>query len=286
MHVVLRDGRRLGYAESGDPDGLPLLWFPGTPGSRYSGPADEHATRSAGVRLICIERPGFGVSDFLARRQFLDCPHDVTQVADALGIDRFAIAGISGAGPYLAACAHEIPERLTAVGLISCIGPLGPEGMTKRMPMYRRGVLRVVASASRVASYAAELGLLGRDPEKLYRRMTRGLSAGDRAILARPEVWDRQVASIAEALRPGARGFVRELILVTQPWGFRLCDIDIEVHMWHGTGDRSTPIEMGRYMAEQIPSCEASFYPDEGHFLIYDRWAEIVSTLADAAASS
>lgn len=286
MHVVLRDGRRIGYAESGDPDGLPLLWFPGTPGSRYSSPADEGATAAAGVRLVCVERPGFGVSDFLARRQILDWPSDAVQIADALGIDRFAIAGMSGAGPYLAACAHEIPERLTAVGLISCIGPLGPEGMTRNMPLYRRGVLRVVASASRVASYAAELNLLGRNPEKLYRRMTRGLSAVDRAILARPEVWDRQVASAAEAVRCGGRGFVRELILVTQPWGFRLCDIDIEVHMWHGGQDRSTPIEMGRYMAEQIPSCTTAFFPDEGHFLIYDRWSEIVSTLADAAASA
>ena len=285
MHVVLRDGRRIGIAESGDPDGVPLLWFPGTPASRFSCPADERATAAAGLRLVAIERPGFGVSDFNARRQILDWPSDVVQVADLLGFERFAIAGLSGAGPYLAACAHEIPHRLSAVGMISCFGPLGPEGMTARMPLYRRGVLRVVASASRVATGAAELGLLGRNPEKLYRRMTRGLSACDRVILARPEVWDRQVASAAEALRPGARGFVRELVLATQPWGFKLRDIDMAVHLWHGGMDRSTPIEMGRYMAEQIPACRAVFYPHEGHFLIYEHWPEIAATLAHAIAA-
>jgi len=117
--VTLPDGRRLAYTEWGLPDGKPLLYFHGTPGSRLWCP-DEDATAAAGVRLIAPDRPGFGRSDPQEGRTLADWPKDVEALADALHISSFAVVGVSGGGAYAAACAALIPRRLSGVAVVSC----------------------------------------------------------------------------------------------------------------------------------------------------------------------
>ena len=105
----LADGRRLGFAEYGASGGQPLLFFHGTPGARLvAGFAHQSALR-LNVRLIAPERPGFGRSDFQAGRRILEWPDDVAALADALGLERFAVAGVSGGAPYALACAWRLP---------------------------------------------------------------------------------------------------------------------------------------------------------------------------------
>jgi pimeloyl-ACP methyl ester carboxylesterase len=87
------------------------------------------------------------------------------------------------------------------------------------------------------------------------------------------------IASYAEATRAGLQGFAWEVCLVSRPWGFRLEEIPIEVHLWHGTEDSSTPLAMAQYMADTIPTCHATFLPGEGHFLVFTHWREILGTL-------
>ena len=67
------------------------------------------------MRLVVPNRPGIGGSAFLPNRRILDWFSDVLTLADTLGIERFAVAGVSGGGPYALACALSIPQRLTAV---------------------------------------------------------------------------------------------------------------------------------------------------------------------------
>ena len=124
--IRLGDGRRMGFAQYGDPAGRPLFFFQGTPSSRLLHP-DQTITRSLGVRHIQLDRPGFGLSDFQPGRTLLDWPDDVAKVADRLGIERFAVVGVSGGGPYVAACAYRIPQRLTAAAMVGSVAPLdGP----------------------------------------------------------------------------------------------------------------------------------------------------------------
>jgi pimeloyl-ACP methyl ester carboxylesterase len=110
--IRLRDGRRLGYAEWGDPDGRPLFYFHGWPGARVEGRLGDEAARAQGVRMIALDRPGMGLSDYQPRRTLVDWPDDVIQLAAAMGLDRFAVLGISGGGPYAAACAWKLSDRL------------------------------------------------------------------------------------------------------------------------------------------------------------------------------
>src|SRR5690348_5276825 len=91
--ITLPDGRRLAYREAGDPGGRPVLFC--------------HAlTGSLGVRLICADRPGIGASDPDPRASLLSVAADLQALADALGLERLAVVGHSGGGPYALALAH------------------------------------------------------------------------------------------------------------------------------------------------------------------------------------
>src|SRR3954465_14232198 len=122
--IRLRDGRRLGYAEWGGLGGPPVLYFHGWPGSRLEGRLADEAARGEGVRLIALDRPGMGLSDYQPRRRLVDWPDDVLQLATALGLERFAVLGISGGGPYAAVCAWKLPEQLTRAEIVSSLAPL------------------------------------------------------------------------------------------------------------------------------------------------------------------
>jgi pimeloyl-ACP methyl ester carboxylesterase len=100
----------------GNPTGSPVLLVHGGPGSRLLDP-DEDATAAAGVRLLTVDRPGYGGSDARPDPTLLGWADDVQALADRLGLDRFAVVGFSAGGGYALACAASMPERIGAVGL-------------------------------------------------------------------------------------------------------------------------------------------------------------------------
>ena len=108
----LESGRSLGYAEWGDASGFPLVHFHGSSSSRLEHPVQPEVLE--GVRLVTIDRPGHGLSEFQPERTLLDWPRDVAALTDHLGIERFAVSGWSAGGPYALACAYRMPEQLHA----------------------------------------------------------------------------------------------------------------------------------------------------------------------------
>jgi pimeloyl-ACP methyl ester carboxylesterase len=259
--------------EAGDPHGWPLFVFHGTPSSRLSPLPDANATRAAGARAIVLERPGFGVSSPQPGRRILDWPDDVAHVADALGIASFAVAGMSGAGPYLAACAFALPERVRAVGMLGVVCPLEIPGAMAGMTLRRRVLYRALPLAPHALSVLRALG-----PRGISRIMTGDVPACDEAILAR--IAAPYAAMKREAFRQGPTAFAEDLALAARPWGFPLGEIRVLVDLWHGELDVSTPPAMGRALAAALPRCRAHFVPNEGHFLAYARWPEILRALA------
>jgi pimeloyl-ACP methyl ester carboxylesterase len=118
--ITLRDGRTLAYAELGDPSGHPVLYFHGSPSSRLEPlMIGDETLRSHRLRVVAPDRPGMGGSDFVRGRRMTDWPADAAALADGLGLDRFSILGNSGGGPYVAACASRIPERLLSAVIVS-----------------------------------------------------------------------------------------------------------------------------------------------------------------------
>ena len=120
--IELRDGRTLAYSEWGDLRGRPVIHHGGRPGSRLLCP-DEQATDAAGVRLITIDRPGYGLSDPRPHRTYRDWVRDYVELAERLDLPACPVVGWSGGGPYALASA-VCPGRVTSVGLAAIETPL------------------------------------------------------------------------------------------------------------------------------------------------------------------
>mgnify|MGYP001817983446 CR=1 FL=1 len=197
-------------------------------------------------------------------------------MADELQINRFAVLGISGGGPYAAACAFKMPDRLAATGIVCGMGPSDAPGMVDgaswtvpgKPSILRRLVLMLTAMG------------LQRDPDQFLSRSKETFSATDRQLLDQPELARALIEGLQEAFRPGMGGAYQDAALYAQPWGFRLQDISARVHLWHGGQDNNVPVSVGQYVAEAIPGCNASFCDGEGHLTLpRNRIREILSTL-------
>jgi pimeloyl-ACP methyl ester carboxylesterase len=277
----LADGRRLGFAQYGAGAGQPLLFFHGTPGARLVAGLAHRSALRLNVRLIAPERPGFGRSDFQARRRILDWPDDVAALADALGLERFAVAGVSGGAPYALACAWRLPERVRAVGIVSGMTPL--DGPPPRPPVGRgrRLGLAAVRGLPWLArgAFGIAAPVVRRWPERALDLIAALAPAADAAILARPEVRPVLTQDMRAALRGGGRGAAHELALLGRPWGFCPGAIGTPVELWHGEADPAVPIAAARRLAARMPTCSPRFLSGAGHFWLVDHHEEVLATL-------
>jgi pimeloyl-ACP methyl ester carboxylesterase len=276
----LRDGRVLGYAEYGDSSGKPVFFFHGLPGSRRQRHPDDSIAIELGARIITVDRPGYGFSDFQPGRTLLDWPDDVAQFADALHIAQFAAIGLSGGGPYLLSCAYKMPERLTSATVISGMGPVdNPEAIKGMMGSMRLGLGLARSVPWELARLALEptARMVRRNPTVAKKLVPLSAPKADKEAFARPDIQAIDHEDLVEAYRNGARAAYWEVVMLATPWGFRLEDIDKKIYLWHGEDDTTVPIQMGRYVAHTVPDCEARFYPGQGHTLIYHYWREILT---------
>jgi pimeloyl-ACP methyl ester carboxylesterase len=278
--MKLRDGRILGYSEFGDPEGKPVFMFHGHPGSRREFSAFDAGDVAAelNARVIAVDRPGHGLSDFKPGRQILDWPDDVTELADALSVGQFAVLGVSGGGPYAAACAFKIPERLSATAIVSGMGPADAPGVKDGPAWFAAGKSSWVR---RLMLILMSFGLR-KKPEKFISKMHEAMTGPDKALLlAKPQLAGQVVENqFVEAFRSGVEGVHHEAGLFARPWGFRLQDITAEVHLWHGGKDNNVAVSVGHFVAGAIPNCQAIFHDDEGHLsLVYNHMRDILNVL-------
>src|SRR5260370_34619307 len=120
---------------------MPVFFFHGLPGARLQRYPDDAIAIASGARIIALDRPGLGLSSFQPGRKLLDWPGDVSELAGALSIDRFAAIGLSGGGPYMLARAYKIPWRLTSATVVSGLRSLDQTGGTRGMNLPGRLVL-------------------------------------------------------------------------------------------------------------------------------------------------
>ena len=281
--LTLRDGRRLGYSEFGAPRGRPILYCHGFPASRLEGCLAHESALRLGVRLIAPDRPGCGLSDFQPNRRITDWPRDLATLADAMGLDRFAMLGISGGAPYVIACAGAIPERLTAIGIVCGLGRADRSEHTADMNPIARASFAVARSAPAVSRLftRALAPVLRSSPWLILKLLSAQLPPSDREVLSEPAVFRMLSDSFKEALRQGGRGVALDLTLYARPWETAVEAIRVPCHLWHGEQDTTVPVTMGRRLAAALPDCSARFYPDEGHFsLPVRKLEEILATLA------
>jgi pimeloyl-ACP methyl ester carboxylesterase len=267
--LVLRDGRRLGDAECGAPMGKPLLYCHGWPSSRLEALLLHRVSADLGLRVIAPDRPGYGLSDPCPGRALLEWPKDIRELADGLEMQRFAVLGLSGGGPFASACAFGLPGRVTRLLLVCSVAPVDSPGVLEKMVSINRGMLGMARRFPSLARAFAPLFLRvmwGRGHQPLPAAIERRLPRVDQQTLANPALRTGLTESAVEALRPGLQGAVDDGLSYARPWGFSLSQIQVSARLWHGGLDRIVPPEMGRALAAAIPGCCAVFLPGHGHF--------------------
>jgi pimeloyl-ACP methyl ester carboxylesterase len=275
----------LAYAEYGDAEGFPVFLFHGLPGSRLSWGLIPDDPFPPSLRIVAPDRPGYGKSDPKPRRTLLDWADDVVALADALEIDRFGVAGVSGGGPGALACAWKVPQRLTSVGVVAAPAPTNAPGVLEGMSKTNRFFMRLAWHLPWLSSLNVRFlaSIIRRNPARYINTMQYKLHDVDKVILARPDIRDLLIRDFAEALRGGRQGMACDMSANHgRPWGFALEEIKVKVHFWFCELDLSVPPAMGRYLSNTVTDCEATFVPDAGHLWILVHLREVLDALITA----
>ena len=285
QRIVLKDGRTLGFAEYGDPKGEPFLEFHGCPSSRLEAGNYDEAGKKLGVRVIGIDRPGFGISTYVKGYRIVDWPTDVTEFAETLGLDRFPVAGISSGSPYALACARFIPERLKGCAVVSGVPPLVVQdekidaGQFLMAEALLQGRLAKSLPFATRAIYRYILWQIRKDPVKAIQQV-KGHAASDIEILKRPEVKQHFQDMIIESSRNGVRGPVDSIALELKDWGFSLSDISMKINIWHGERGYMVFPAGAKYVASKLPNPNLHIVPNAGHIsLVVERAEDVLREL-------
>ncbi|KAJ5108874.1 hypothetical protein N7456_005549 [Penicillium angulare] len=299
--LTLSDGRKLGYAEYGNPRDYPIFYFHGYPSSRLEGWGFGNSPQRHSYRLIVPDRPGFGLSSHQPRREILDWPADVQALATHLGLKRFAVLGCSGGGPYAIACAHSLPPHMLS-GVAFLAGSPPWIAGTKDVTLSRRllssaaihcpGILEMLLNRLFIGlRWMLESGPVTRWLDNWIDGMKRNKikdwdeqQSEKQEELPTAEARRRVLRTSFEAFAQGSRAAVQEARLLSQDWGFKFEDVPYSgIRIWHGTKDTNAPIGMVRYMADRLP--QPVFHElEENHYTMGHHLETVITDLMESEA--
>lgn len=278
--IDLAGGRRMSFAEYGDATGPPVIALHGTPGSRLKFSSIAPAATRHGLRIIAPDRWGYGGTDAVRRPTLAGYAADVLELADRLGIERFALLGISGGGPYAAAAANVAGERLTRLALVSPVGPvrLTPPGDVSQFHRFCFLVLPRLSGVPRAAFEAYRL-LLTWVPSLAVRIATS--AAADRKLMQDPE----QRLAIARVFQAGlarsARGPVMDIEAFAGLWDIRELSPG-QARTWIGLNDQNVPVAAARTLAA-LMGADLVEIAGAGHYWFTAHHDDVLDWLAHGA---
>lgn len=266
--LELAGGGTLGFREYGARDGSPLIFLHGWPGSSAQGIFLDSIGLERGVRVISVDRPGFGSSSRIPERNFLHLPPLLDELADALALGRVDVLGMSGGGPYALACAWALPHRVRAASVCCGAPPLDSPEARRRFWLAYRALLAVHDRFPRFVQWMlAPAALAGRirPPWPLMRLASLVMGPRDRKFLQDRTLFDKFFISFRDAMRAGHRALYDDARCYAQPWPFDVAEIRVPVRIWHGTQDTNFHHSLAERLASRIPG--AVFHlREEGHY--------------------
>ena len=275
--------------DAGDPAGAPVLYLHGTPDSRLARPADDAVAARAGVRLLALDRPGYGGSDPLPAGTAPATGPLVRQVAsvlDDLAVGRTALLAWSGGTLAALAVAAGVPERVSALGIVA--------GLVPRQAYDDPAVREAGAERLRTLELADTLppGQLGEAVAPLLAPYpcdhTLALEhqaehrdpVGALELASVADGADRMADALVEAVRRGLAGIAADVEAQARPLDVDLTAVGCPTHLWYGTADAVTPAAFGEWYARELTVATLHLVSGAAHYLLFTRWAEILGTLA------
>jgi len=285
-NIAVGADRQIGFAEFGDPQGRAIFWLHGTPGARRQIPTEARLFAEQNhIRLIGIDRPGIGSSTPYQYDSVGDFAHDLHTIADVLGVDKMAVIGLSGGGPYTLGAAAALPERVVVAGVLGGVAPtIGPDaigGGLMGLGSLVAPVLEVAGLPIRLA--AVTLVRLIRPAGSLALRAYAAVSPeGDRRLLLRPEFGAMFLDDLLNGSRKQLAAPFADIVVFARPWGFRLDEVKVPVYWWHGDADHIVPFAHGEHVVSRLPDARLYPIPGESHLAGLGRAEEILKTMLAA----
>lgn len=281
--AVADGGRRIGFAEYGSATGRAIIWLHGTPGARRQIPVEARAhALDKRVRLIGLDRPGVGSSTPHRYDNVADFAPDFAEVLEALGIDDFAVIGLSGGGPYALGLAHAFPERVVAAGILGGVAPtVGPDrigGGAMRLGTLLAPLVNL-AGAPIGQALSVAIGFARPIAEPAITIYGRFSPQADRELLARPEF---RAMFLDDLLHGGSRRMeapFADVVVFARDWGFRVPDVKVPVRWWHGDDDHIIPYAHGEHMVSLLPDAKLFEMPGESHLSTLHMATDIIDEL-------
>jgi pimeloyl-ACP methyl ester carboxylesterase len=272
--ITLADGRTVGYADYGTPDQTAVLWCHGGPGCRYEPDLVAGAAERAGLRLVGVDRPGYGRSTPNPGRTIGGWVQEGFVVADHLGIDRFVSVGVSTGGAYALALASSSDRVMAAVACCAVTDMQWPPGkatMPRAQPVWNA---RTRDEA--LAIVTAEFGLDGSETSPAA--LGDFLAPSDAKMLEDPSVvaiWQRWTR---EWLAHGAAGYADDRLADGRGWvTFDVGAITCPVVVLHGSADGFVPVVNAHHTAEIVPDATLHVIDGLGHFSVITHVVDAVT---------
>jgi len=283
------DGRTLQYytldaadaADAGAESRIPVIWLHGSPNVGEPPAPLYDAAVGHGIRWIGYDRPGYGKSTENPGRDVASAAKDVEAVADALGLERFAVMGHSGGGAHAFACAALLPDRVGAVVSVSGLAPYPRHGeeLTASLSWFD-GFHPGGATQMRAA-------LAGRDALERAARDSKYdpemFTPEDTEMLAGPWRWFNHVVELGTA--NGMGGFIDDNLAAMRPWGFDIGDVGVPTLIMHGTEDRVVPASHARWLGRHIPGAQLRLREGAGHLSVMSGAEDALSWIAQTIAA-
>jgi pimeloyl-ACP methyl ester carboxylesterase len=270
--------KHLRWLEYGEPRGLPTFYFHGIPGSEHEAALADQSAKLNDIRLISPDRLNFIANSSSKCDILMQWPEKIIELADSLNIDSFCVIGFSGGTPYAMACAARFPDRVTSLTLASPLAPFHSEAMQQFInpgfkPLYELCISNVDAATK-------QIDLLADSADALFSLMESSASLSDKRIFQNTSIKQKYIANLAKAVSAGSSILARDMQSIYSPWQFELHDIRAPVTVIHGTEDTNIGVQVSKYLARQFPNLRLfEEIEDAGHFILFDIWDEIFSTL-------
>jgi pimeloyl-ACP methyl ester carboxylesterase len=255
--VQLPDGRRLAYDDVGAPQGRPVVYLHGCPDSRLSRHPDDSLATQAGVRLIAIDRPGYGASDPPSESSRTALAHDVVALLDHLDVDRAAVVGWSAGGQYALACGAVAADRVASVGVVAGTTPYRVEiDVDEAAAMLLPEDLTLELAREQVVEWKSPA----------YRRDLESV----------PGLHEQLALGLCGATLTGVRSDLHSFVT---PWEFDIGAITAPVSLWYGTDDDVVDKAIGAQLAGELPNASLRVVDGASHLLLLTHWTEILGSL-------
>lgn len=274
--IALSDGRLLGWAEWGPPDGTPVLLCPGAATSRWLG-FGAGLVEALGVRLVSVDRPGLGVSTPAPGRTFSDFAGDVRQLCVRRGLERPAVVGNSQGAPFALACAAE--GVASALAVVSGADEVARPEFASVLNADLRGLVERTACDPA----GAEEFFAGFTADAMWDMVMAGSPGCDLAVYQDPDFAAGYRRALDEAFAQGPAGYARDTVLAMGRWPFALDEIAVPVDIWYGEQDTSHSPDNGALLAARVPGARRHVVPGIGGALLWTHAEPILTCLLERA---